>query len=108
MKNNLNALNIPAIYSDPEYGLTVIYQIGSKEILIAEPTRGSKRIPREDFIKRWNGEALTLTVAPDFGAVGDKAAGLLKQFLPLMKPHRSLITKILLITIYYFYFILVF
>ncbi len=96
---NLNALNIPAIYSDPEYGLTVIYQIGSKDILIAEPTRGSKRIPREDFIKRWNGEALTLTVAPDFGAVGDKAAGLLKQFLPLMKPHRSLITKILLITI---------
>ena len=97
--SNLNALNIPAIYSDPEYGLTVIYQIGSKDILIAEPTRGSKRIPREDFIKRWNGEALTLTVAPDFGAVGDKAAGLLKQFLPLMKPHRSLITKILLITI---------
>ena len=36
---------------------------------------------------------LSLTVAPDFGAVGDKAAGLIKQFLLLMKPHRGLIAN---------------
>lgn len=97
--NNLSALNVPAVYIDPEYGLTVIYKIGSKQILIAEPMRGWKKISRTDFTKRWNGEALTLTVAPDFGAVGDNAAGLFKQFIPLMKPHRSLIAKILFITI---------
>ena len=44
---NLDALNVPAVYSDPEYGLTVIYQIGSKDLLIAEPTRGSKRLSRQ-------------------------------------------------------------
>ena len=97
--DSLNALNVPAVYEDPEFGLTVIYQISGSGVLIADPIRGIKRLPRDDFVSRWNCEALSLTVAPDFGAVGDKAAGLIKQFLPLMKPHRGLIARIIFITI---------
>ena len=97
--DSLNALNFPAVYEDPEFGLTVIYQISGSSVLIADPIRGIKRLSRDDFVSRWNGDALSLTVAPDFGAVGDKAAGLIKQFLPLMKPHRGLIARIIFITI---------
>ena len=96
---NLNTLALPAVYEDPEYGPCLIYSIGAKKIVVANPLHGIKDLTIEQFTKRWNGEALTLTVAPDFGAVGDNAAGLLKQFLPLLKPHRGIITRIILITI---------
>ncbi len=96
---NLDALAVPAVYEDPEYGICLIYNISSKHVLIADPAQGIKRFARDEFVNRWNGDALTLTIAPDFGAVGDNAAGLLKQFLPLMKPHRGLIARIVVITV---------
>lgn len=96
---NLDALAIPAIYVDPETGPCLIYNVTSKNILIAVPRQGITTISRSQFLKNWNGEALILTVAPDFGAVGNNAAGLLKQFIPLLRPHTGLIGRIVAITV---------
>ncbi len=93
----LDALAVPAVYNDPESGLCTILSISKKQIVVADPTRGLAAMSREDFVQRWDGEALILSIAPDFGAVGDNAAGLLKQFYPLLRPHWPLIFRIMAI-----------
>jgi subfamily B ATP-binding cassette protein HlyB/CyaB len=95
----LDALATPSVYDDPEAGPCVIYRITKDKILIADPMRGITTLEREDFLSRWSGDALVITVAPDFGAVGDSTAGLFKQFAPLLRPHSGLIIRILAITV---------
>lgn len=95
----LDALAIPALYEDPEAGPCVIFGINAKEVMIADPARGVATYSREDFLNRWNGEAMVISVAPDFGAVGNSATNLVKQFLPLLRPHKALIVRILAITV---------
>ncbi|MBL4702444.1 MAG: peptidase domain-containing ABC transporter [Phycisphaeraceae bacterium] len=95
---SIDAMATPAIYDDPESGLCVIYGITKKHLLIADPTRGLTTIRRDDFLGRWNGQALVISIAPDFGAVGKSATGLFKQFIPLFAPHKGLILRIIAIT----------
>lgn len=95
----LDALATPCVYDDPETGPCLIYDINKSDVLIVDPTRGLAALARDEFLNRWNGEALILTIAPDFGAVGDSAVGLFKQFMPLFRPHKGLIIRILAITV---------
>jgi len=95
----LDALGTPSVYEDPESGTCVIYGINKKHVLIADPLRGMTTLTREDFLKRWSGDALVITIAPDFGAVGVSGAGLFKQFVPLLRPHKALIARVLAITV---------
>lgn len=93
-ETTLDALAVPAVYDDPEAGLCLIFSIGKKQLIVANPVRGLTAMARDEFLERWNGEAIILSVAPDFGAVGDSAAGLFKQFYPLLRPHWPLILRI--------------
>ncbi|MEQ8602053.1 MAG: peptidase domain-containing ABC transporter [Marivibrio sp.] len=77
----------------------VLYKLDAKGAVIADPLHGLARISRQAFLDSWDGEALIVQNAPDFGAIGANVFSLPKQFLPLLKPFAGVIMRILGITL---------
>ena len=96
---DLAAVTYPAVVSNHAGDMAVAYRITAKEALLVDPVQGVMRIPLAEFLKDWDGQVLTISSVPDFGAIGKKVTALHKQFLPLMRPHLPLIARIVAITV---------
>ncbi len=76
----------------------VVYKINNEFVWVADPAQGKLKLRHEAFRENWSGYAVFLTPTPEFKPNLEKK-GLLSRFLPLFKPHWSIIVQAILSSI---------
>src|SRR6185436_7278307 len=72
----------------------LLYHVTPRYAYVADPALGFRRLPREEFQRRWTGYAALFDYTTAFDQTAS-APGRLAWLWPLVKPHTSLIVKAL-------------
>src|SRR5207247_1123178 len=72
----------------------VVYEIGRRGVVVADPGIGLRRLSEKEFLEGWTGIALLLEPGDQLAA-SEEAPGLLGRFLPLVMPYRRLLLEVL-------------
>ncbi|MBK8484904.1 MAG: peptidase domain-containing ABC transporter [Saprospiraceae bacterium] len=62
---HLSQIKLPCIAHYSGYHFIVIYKVDDKQVWIADPAYGKDVIPKEEFLKKWNGIVLTVEPTPE-------------------------------------------
>lgn len=71
----------------------VIHKISKKEVIIADPAYGLKKMPTRQFLGLWTG-VLVLMVPEHSFSKGTESEGVFRRFFSLLKPQKRLIVNI--------------
>ena len=71
----------------------VIHKISNKQIIIADPAVGIKKITPEEFFKQWTGVLILLVPAQTFQR-GDETKNIYQRFWGLLLPQKRLLVDI--------------
>ena len=77
----------------------VVYGIKKDRLLVADPAKGKKEIPIEEFAKEWTGIILTATPKDNYQPTIIDSNGLL-SFVSLLKVHKLSIAKIVVLSFF--------
>ncbi len=91
---HLEGAGLPAIGHWGARHFVVIYLIGRTGVLVADPAIGLRRYSRAEFLKGWTGLALLLEPGDQL-ASSEESPGLVRRFLPLVRPHWALFMEVL-------------
>ena len=92
--HNLDRMPLPAIcHWDGEHWL-VLYHVTPRSAFVADPALGYRKLPREEFERRWTAYAALFDYTPAFEQAPRAARGL-GWLWPIVKPHGPLIVKAL-------------
>ena len=86
---------LPAILYWEGNHFVVLYQINKKEVKIADPGVGIRKLSRAEFEKGWTNMALLLEYT-DQVAENEPSQSSFKRFFPLMKPYTGILIEVLL------------
>jgi len=78
----------------------VIHKITTKEIIIADPSKGIVRHTPDEFFKIWTGVLVLLVPTTQFEK-GDESKGIFSRFIRLLIPQKKLIINIFLASLTY-------
>ena len=78
----------------------VIFRIDEKYVHVGDPSSGKRKIEITDFIKIWTGVLILLAPNESFEK-GNKTKGVLKNFLPLVTPHKWTLAGVILASVIY-------
>jgi len=95
----LKEINLPAVVEWENKELCLLYSFTSKEIILVGSEKGLFKVGSKEFVEKWNKKLLTVSVSPDFGKNGAKITTLVSRFVPIMKPFKSLIVSIVVISV---------
>lgn len=96
--HNLDRMPLPAIcHWDGDHWL-VLYHLTAARAYVADPALGFRRLPREEFERRWTGYAALFDYTPAFEQA-PRATGGLAWLWPIVKPHGPLIIKALALAV---------
>lgn len=76
----------------------VIHKITNKEIVIADPAEGLKKMSPEEFFLIWTGILVLLVPAPTFEK-RDETKGLFERFIGMLKPQKGILLQIFLASV---------
>ncbi|THD17740.1 bacteriocin ABC transporter ATP-binding protein [Anoxybacillus ayderensis] len=76
----------------------VIHKITNKEIVIADPAEGLKKMSPEEFFQIWTGILVLLVPAPTFEK-RDETKGLFERFIGMLKPQKGILLQIFLASV---------
>lgn len=96
--SHLQKIVAPAVVLLEDGTPVTIFAVTDKIVVLGNPSEGLQRIPRQAFVELWKGELLSISVVPDFADVGDSTAGMVRQFLPMLRPHAKTFFHILTLT----------
>jgi ATP-binding cassette subfamily B protein len=92
---------LPCIVHWKQEHFVVVYKVNAKQIYIADPAVGKRKLAHKDFLKNWQGAldtgiALLLEPGKDFfetepEKIPKKGLGFLLQYL---RPHKKLLTQL--------------
>jgi ATP-binding cassette subfamily B protein len=85
-KNRLDELPLPAIVHWEGNHWVVLYAVRDGHVRVADPARGLRRIPRDEFVKKWSGYASLLSPTERL-AEAPQARISLRWLLPFLRPH---------------------
>jgi ATP-binding cassette subfamily B protein len=92
--HNLHRMPLPAVcHWDGDHWL-VLYHVTRRRAYVADPATGFRRLPREEFDRRWTGYAALFDYTPAFEQA-PQATGGLAWLWPIVKPHMPLILRAL-------------
>ena len=96
-KDRLEEIPFPAVFHTREKveHYVVVYKVTSRQVYISDPGKGLYKMDRKKFLEWWTGVFFIFFPASDFQK-GNDNSGLLVRFLSLLKPHKRLVTEILL------------
>lgn len=94
----LRKLTLPAIAHWEGNHYVVVYEVRTRDVLVADPALGVRRIDTDEFQKHWTGRALELHPTPRLEKVEEQVPAF-SRFLPLLGPHRWVLLEILLATL---------
>ena len=86
---------LPAILHWEGNHFVVLYEINKKEVKIADPGVGIRRLARQEFEKSWTDMALLLEYT-DQVAENEPSRSSFKRFFPLIKPYTAILVEVLL------------
>ncbi len=86
---------LPAILHWEGNHFVVLYEINRKDVRIADPGLGVRRMARGEFEKSWTNMALLLEYT-DQVAENEPSRSSFKRFLPLIKPYTAILVEVLL------------
>ena len=86
---------LPAILHWEGNHFVVLYQINKKEVKIADPGVGMRKLSRAEFEKGWTNRALLLEYT-DQVAENEPSQSSFKRFFPLVRPYTGILIEVLL------------
>ncbi|MDE3001201.1 MAG: ABC transporter transmembrane domain-containing protein [Gemmatimonadota bacterium] len=86
---------LPAILHWEGNHFVVLYEINRKDVKIADPGVGVRRLSRAEFEKSWTNMALLLEYT-DQVAENEPSRSSFKRFFPLIKPYTAILVEVLL------------
>ncbi len=86
---------LPAILHWEGNHFVVLYQINKKEVKIADPGVGIRKLSRAEFEKGWTNMALLLEYT-DQVAENEPSQSSFKRFFPLIRPYTGILIEVLL------------
>ena len=86
---------LPAILHWEGNHFVVLYQINRKEVKIADPSVGIRKLSRAEFEKGWTNMALFLEYT-DQVAENEPSQSSFKRFFPLIRPYTGILIEVLL------------
>jgi ATP-binding cassette subfamily B protein len=96
--HNSDRMPLPAIcHWDADHWL-VLYRLTARKAFVADPALGFRRLPREEFERRWTGYAALFDYTPAFEHAPRAARGL-AWLWPIVTPHRASIAKALALAV---------
>jgi ATP-binding cassette subfamily B protein len=91
---NLDRMPLPAIcHWDGDHWL-LLYHITRRHAYLADPAIGFRRVPRDEFDRRWTGYAALFDYTPAFEQAPRAAYGF-GWLWPIVKPHMPLLLRAL-------------
>jgi ATP-binding cassette subfamily B protein len=91
---NLDRMPLPAIcHWDGDHWL-VLSHVTKRQVHLADPALGKRRLGRDEFERRWTGYAVLFDYTPAFAHAPTAARGL-GWLWPIVKPHGPLIARAL-------------
>ncbi len=92
--HHLDRMPLPAIcHWDADHWL-MLYDLTAGKAFVADPALGFRRLPREEFERRWTGYAALFDYTPAFEQAPRATSGL-GWLWPIVKPHRASLAKAL-------------
>ena len=92
---HLAQLELPAIAHWKGYHYIVLYAADEKRVTVGDPAIGLLRMSRQEFEKGWTGRLLLLTPTAAL-LEQEEQRTTLRRFLPLLKPHHTLLLEVFL------------
>ncbi|MCE2434505.1 MAG: peptidase domain-containing ABC transporter [Candidatus Latescibacteria bacterium] len=86
---------LPAILHWEGNHFVVLYQMNKKEVKIADPGVGIRKLSRAEFEKGWTNRALLLEYT-DQVAENEPSQSSFKRFFPLIRPYTGILIEVLL------------
>ena len=86
---------LPSILHWEGNHFVVLYQINKKEVKIADPGVGIRKLSRAEFEKGWTNRALLLEYT-DQVAENEPSQSSFKRFFPLVRPYTGILIEVLL------------
>ncbi len=86
---------LPAILHWEGNHFVVLYEINKKDVKIADPGVGIRRLARGEFEKSWTNMALLLEYT-DQVAENEPSRSSFRRFFPLIKPYTAILVEVLL------------
>ena len=86
---------LPAILHWEGNHFVVLYQMNKKEVKIADPGVGIRKLSRAEFEKGWTNMALLLEYT-DQVAENEPSQSSFKRFFPLIRPYTGILIEVLL------------
>lgn len=98
-KDILPAIQLPAVVQLVDGTLAMVFKVTKTAVCVGNPLEGYQEVDIEQFLKDWDGQILSITYAPDFGAVGQDVTKLYKQFLPILRPYWPLVGRLIAVIV---------
>lgn len=92
---HLAASHLPAIVNWNGYHWIVVYKIMNKNVVVADPADGLKKMSREEFLEGWTRYTLFIKPTEKIMEI-EESRPTLKQFRPYVASYRRLIFEIAL------------
>ncbi len=89
-KNRIDELPLPAVAHWEGNHWVVLYRVDEKHVRVADPARGLRRIPREEFLERWSGYTSVVGYTERL-ADAPEARMSLAWVKPFLRPHLRLL-----------------
>ena len=89
-KNRLDELPLPAVAHWAGNHWLVVYRVDQKHVRVADPARGLRRIPREEFLEKWSGYTSVVGYTERL-ADAPEARTSLAWVKPFLRPHLPLV-----------------
>src|SRR5688572_4078221 len=89
-KSRLDDLPLPAVAHWEGNHWVVVYRVDDKHVRVADPARGLRRIPREEFLERWSGYTSVVGYTERL-AEAPEARASLAWVKPFLRPHLRLV-----------------
>jgi len=89
-KGRLDELPLPAVAHWEGNHWVVVYRVENSHVRIADPARGLRRIPREEFLERWSGYTSVVGYTERL-VEAPEARTSLAWVKPFLRPHLRLV-----------------
>jgi ATP-binding cassette subfamily B protein len=97
-RERLDELPLPAIVHWRGNHWVVLYAVGAREVRVADPARGLRRLPRDEFVEQWSGYA-ALPEPTERLAETPEASSPLRWLVPFVRPYRSRLALVLVLAL---------
>jgi HlyB family type I secretion system ABC transporter len=87
--------SLPAIVHWEGKHYIVVYEINRREVMVADPEIGCRRLSPATFVEKWTGYTLLLSPTAQLHQTANTKSGLWR-FTSLLKPHWRVLTEITL------------